>query len=149
MNQTVTQTSAYADVNPVIVKSEGKIILAKRDVGQLEAGKWHLPGGRVLYGETLEQALKRIAKKKTNLDIELFRPSLKESLVGIYDDPERDPREHVISLAFLCRVTGGEATAGEKVAEVKEFSPEEIENIQIGFDHKKTVLDAFKQIDLP
>ena len=137
------QKNAYVDVNPVIVTSEDKIVLAKRAKDIVGGGKWHLPGGRVKFKETFEIALKRIAFAKTNLQIELFYPSLKENLVGIYDDPERDPREHVISIAFLCRIVAGETKPGEKVDEVESFSETETKKLEIAFDHRKTVEDAF------
>jgi ADP-ribose pyrophosphatase YjhB (NUDIX family) len=137
------QKSAYVDVNPVIVTSDCKIVLAKRIKGIIGGGKWHLPGGRVQVKETLENTLKRIAFTKTNLKIKLFYPSLKESLVGIYDDPERDPREHVISIAFLCKIVDGETKPGAKVDSVKSFSKAETKNLKIAFDQGKTVKDAF------
>jgi 8-oxo-dGTP diphosphatase len=84
-----------------------------------------------------------VAFAKTNLKVELFRHSLKKSLVGVYDDPERDPREHVVSIAFLCRIVGGDAKAGAKVDTVKSFSKTEMEKLEIAFDHRKTVNDAF------
>ena len=138
-----TQKYAYVDVNPVIITADHKIILAKRTKGIVVEGQWHLPGGRVLFKETLETALKRITYAKTNLKIELEYPSLKESLVGIYDNPERDPREHVISLAFLCKIVEGTAKPGAKVDAVKIFSEEETKKVKIAFDHRKTVEDAF------
>jgi ADP-ribose pyrophosphatase YjhB (NUDIX family) len=137
------QKSAYVDVNPVIVTSDHKIVLAKRTRGIVGGGKWHLPGGRVQFKETFESALKRVTFVKTNLKVELFYPSLKESLVGIYDDPERDPREHVVSIAFLCNIVAGETKPGAKVEEVKSFSESETKRVDIAFDHKKTVIDAF------
>jgi ADP-ribose pyrophosphatase YjhB (NUDIX family) len=137
------QKNAYVDVNPVIVTSDGKIVLAKRIQGIVGGGKWHLPGGRVQYKETLEATLKRIAYAKTNLKIKLFYPSLKESLVGIYDNPERDPREHVISIAFLCTIEEGETKPGAKVDAVNSFSEAETKKLEIAFDHRRTVEDAF------
>jgi ADP-ribose pyrophosphatase YjhB (NUDIX family) len=101
------------------------------------------PGGRVQYKETLEATLKRIAYTKTSLKIKLFYPSLKESLVGIYDNPERDPREHVISIAFLCKITEGKTKPGTKVEAVNSFSEAETKNLEIAFDHRKTVEEAF------
>jgi ADP-ribose pyrophosphatase YjhB (NUDIX family) len=137
------QKNAYIDANPVIVTSDGKIVLAKRMKGIVGGGKWHLPGGRVQFKETLEATLKRVALTKTNLKVKLFYPSLKESLVGIYDDPERDPREHVISIAFLCKIVDGETKPGAKVDAVNSFSEAETKNLEIAFDHNKTVEDAF------
>jgi len=58
------QKNACVDVNPVIVTLEGKIILAKRRLGIAEGGKWHLPGGRVRFKETLFDSLRRMAFKK-------------------------------------------------------------------------------------
>jgi ADP-ribose pyrophosphatase YjhB (NUDIX family) len=141
------QKNAYVDVNPVIVTSDQKIVLAKRIRSIVGGGKWHLPGGRVQYKETLEDTLKRIAYTKTNLKIELLYPSLKESLVGIYDNPERDPREHVISIAFLCKIIEGETKPGAKVEAVNSFSETETKNLEIAFDHRKTVEDAFSIIE--
>ena len=137
------QENAYVDVNPVIVSSNCKIILAKRKKEIIGGGKWHLPGGRVQYKETLEETLKRVSFVKTNLRVELFYPSLKESLVGIYDNPDRDPREHVISIALFCRIVSGEIKPGAKVDEVKNFSEGELKNLDIAFDHRRTLEEAF------
>lgn len=142
----ITQKSAYVDVNPVIVTSEGEIVLAKRQEGIVGGGMWHLPGGRVQYMETFRTTLKRVALIKTNLNVELFYSSLKKSLVGIYDDPNRDPREHVVSLAFLCKINGGQIKPGEKVDSVKSFHEKQIEDLKIAFDHGKTVKDAFARL---
>jgi ADP-ribose pyrophosphatase YjhB (NUDIX family) len=141
-----TQKNAYIDVNPVIATSDDKIVLAKRIQGIVGGGKWHLPGGRVQFKETFETTLKRVAFAKTNLEIKLFYPSLKESLVGIYDDPERDPREHVISIAFLCKIADGETKPGAKVEAVNNFSEAETKKLEIAFDHGKTVEDAFSML---
>lgn len=137
------QKSAYVDTNPVIVTPNCKIILAKRKIGIIGGGKWHLPGGRVQLRETLVETLKRVSFVKTNLRVDLFYPSLKDSLVGIYDDPDRDPREHVISIAFFCKIINGNIMPGAKVDEVKSFSEIEIKDLDIAFDHRKTLEDAF------
>lgn len=136
------QKNAYVDVNPVIMTFDCKRILAKRAENVVEHGLWHLPGGRVLPGETFEATLKRVAFTKTNLEIELSRPTLKESLVGIYDNPKRDPREHVIGLAFLCKIVGGTLKPGKDIQEVRGFTKLEIENLRIAFDHRRMVEDA-------
>ncbi|MCP8304983.1 MAG: NUDIX hydrolase [archaeon] len=142
----VTQSYAYLDVNPVIITSDNKIILTKRIDEVLEGGKWHFPGGRVLAGERIESALRRHTKRKTGLDITLHRGSLVEDLIGVYDDPARDPRGHVIALAYLCRVVGGEARPGYNVSEVAEFDEESLKGVEIGFDHKQIALDSLKHI---
>lgn len=62
------QKNAYVDVNPVVVTANDKIILARRKNGLVWlvwGGKWHLPGGRVQFKETLEATLKRVIFGKT------------------------------------------------------------------------------------
>ncbi len=140
------QKNAYVEVNPVILTSDGKIVLAKRIKGIVGGGKWHLPGGRVQFKETFEITLKRVVFVKTNLKVQLFYPSLKEILVGIYDTPERDPREHIISIAFLCKIVAGESKPGTKVDAVKSFSELEAKKLKNAFDHGKTVEDAFSSL---
>jgi len=137
------QQNAYVDINPVIVISDDKIVLAKRMEGIVGGGRWHLPGGRLHANETIEMVLRKLAFIKTNLIIEPLYHSLTESLVGIYDDPKRDPREHVISIAFLCKVINGEPRPGVKVDSVKSFSEAETRKLDIAFDHRTTVQDAF------
>jgi ADP-ribose pyrophosphatase YjhB (NUDIX family) len=145
MNNTV-QKNAYLDVNPVIITPDKKIILAKRVHGIVEGDKWHLPGGRVLVGECIESALQRHSKRKTGLTVSLGSGSLEKDLVGIYDDPKRDSREHVISLAFFCKIDSGKIKASYNVDDVAKFSLKDLKGLSIGFDHKKTILDSFKAL---
>jgi len=76
----------------VVLENKGKVLLVQRALEPF-AGKWALPGGFVEEGETVEQAAVREVKEETGLDIEL------EGLLGVYSDPGRDPRGHIISLS--------------------------------------------------
>lgn len=139
----VLQKNAFVDVNPVIVAPKGKIVLAKRSLDIVEGGTWHLPGGRVRAKETILDTLRRVSFAKINLEVALFYLDLKKSLVGIYDNPYRDPREHVMSLAFLCKIKDGKIKPGVNVDSVKSFSEKHTQTLEIAFDHRETVKDAF------
>ena len=130
-------------VRAVGITPDGKIILAKRIKGIVEGNKWHLPGGRVLAGEYIESALQRHSKRKTGLNISLRSYSLEKDLIGIYDDPKRDSREHVISLAFFCKIIGGKIKPGYNVDKVTRFSQKDLKALSIGFDHEKIIFDSF------
>ena len=66
-------------------------------------------------------------------------------LVGIYSDPNRDPRGHICSVAFLTRAKHDKASAGDD-AETVEWVVN-LRRLELAFDHRKIVADAFKQYE--
>jgi ADP-ribose pyrophosphatase YjhB (NUDIX family) len=138
------QKYVYIGVDPVILDWDRKIILALRSKSlKAEPGKWHLPGGLAVAGERMETAVKRIAKTKTGLDIGfLINDSMVASFVGFYDDPKRDSRYHDVAHSFLCKIIGGEKSAGKDITEVRAFTPSEIDGLDIAFDHRSIIKDA-------
>jgi 8-oxo-dGTP diphosphatase len=116
----------------VIIPSEGRVVLIRR-ASEPYIGLWALPGGFVEVGETVEQAALREAAEETGLALELAR------LVGVYSDPERDPRGHNVSVAFLARVLSGELSAATDAAEASLLDPDAVE---LAFDHRRIIADA-------
>ncbi len=55
-------------VEVVIVKPECGVLLMRRDIPP-NVGAWHIPGGTVLFGEPLVQAVKRVARDELGLDV--------------------------------------------------------------------------------
>ncbi len=84
-------------------------------------------------GETVEAAAAREAREETGLVIELL------GLVGIYSNPARDPRGHVVSAAFLARGRG-ELQAGSDARTAQVFSLKSLP--PLAFDHDKIISDA-------
>jgi 8-oxo-dGTP diphosphatase len=120
--------------DPIIITQDKKIILVKR-VFDPYKDHWALPGGIVEYGETVEDAAIREAKEETGLDIKI------EKLIGVYSDPDRDPRGHFVSVCFLCKPVGGNLETSEETKEVRTFSKEELKGIKLAFDHGKILRD--------
>lgn len=115
-----------------IILIKDSIVLIKRRNPPFQ-GMWALPGGFVDYGETVENAVRREAKEETGLDVEI------EKLVGVYSDPDRDPRGHTISVCFLCKPVGGNLKANTDSMDVKEFKLSKIP--ELAFDHEKILRD--------
>jgi len=113
---------------------EGKfrgIVLIKRKNPPLGLA---LPGGFVEIGESVEKALVREMKEETGLNVNI------EKLLGVYSDPQRDPRFHAISLVFICKASGvpkGMDDAKEAVI----YKIEDIPYDSLVFDHKKILMD--------
>ena len=116
----------------VVIPSGGRVVLIRRASDPYE-GQWALPGGFVGVGETVEAGAVREAAEETGLAVELA------GLIGVYSDPERDPRGHNVSVAFLARVLSGELSAATDAAEVSLLDPNTVE---LAFDHRRIVTDA-------
>ncbi|MFX1466049.1 MAG: NUDIX domain-containing protein [Promethearchaeota archaeon] len=121
-------------VDIIIQRKDGSIILIKRKKAPF-AEHWALPGGFIEYGETAEHAAIRETKEETGLDVEVIK------LVGVYSDPKRDPRGHVIAIAFLAREIRGNLVANDDAKAVKVFKITEIPK-KLAFDHAKIIKDA-------
>ena len=125
-------------VDVVIVRKDGSIVLIKRKNEPFK-DHWAIPGGFVEYGERVEEAAIREAKEETGLEIRI------KKLVGVYSDPNRDPRGHVISIAYLAEETGGTLKAATDAKEVSAFR--EIPK-NLAFDHEKILKDVLKLIKI-
>jgi len=130
MSQDRKQPALTVDV---IVRDGNRVLLVKRKNNPFK-GKWALVGGFVEYGEKVEEAAKRECREETGLEVEL------ERLVGVYSDPNRDPRGHVVSICFLARVVGGKLKAGSDALEAKFFK--KIPWNELAFDHAQILKDA-------
>ncbi len=116
----------------VVIPAEEGVVLIRRG-GEPFEGQWALPGGFVEVGETVEAAAVREVAEETGLAVELAR------LVGVYSEPDRDPRGHNVSVAFLARVLSGELSASTDAAEVSVFDPGAVD---LAFDHRRIIDDA-------
>ncbi len=86
-----------------IIEKGGKLLVAQRkeDCAR-EALKWEFPGGKVEYGESPQDSLKREIMEELGLEIEVGEPFAASSVVS--------GKMHVVLLAFRAR-TGGEPKA--------------------------------------
>jgi len=60
--------------------------------------------------------------------------------VGVYSEPRRDPRGHVVSIRFKAKRIGGKLAAGSDVKEVRIFK--NIPWDELAFDHARILRDA-------
>ncbi|WP_083567808.1 NUDIX hydrolase [Hyphomicrobium sp. CS1GBMeth3] len=74
-------------VDCVAFDSRGRVLLIRRNNAPF-SGHLALPGGFVDVGETVEEACRRELAEETGIKARAL------TLVGVYSDPERDPRGH-------------------------------------------------------
>ena len=100
---------------------------------------WALPGGFVEYGESVETAAIREAKEETNIDVEL------KDLVNVYSQPDRDPRGHTVTVAYIAKGNMSDMKAESDAKEIDVFSQEKLDEINIAFDHAKIIKDCLNK----
>lgn len=122
-------------VDVVVPSEDGRVLLIRRGSEPFE-GHWALPGGFVEVGETVEYAAVREAEEETGLNVEILR------LVGVYSDPNRDPRGHNVSCAFLARPVPGSSADPSAATDAAEAGFLDPSTVELAFDHEKIIGDA-------
>lgn len=95
---------------------------------------WALPGGFVDYGETCEQAAVREVREETGLNVTLT------SILGVYSDPARDPRQHTMSVVYTAQAADlGALQAGDDAKTARFFPLGSLP--PLAFDHARILAD--------
>lgn len=132
--------SRYLNPSPttdVIIfdKDKGIVIIKRKNIPIGYA----LPGGFIDDGEQVETAAKREMKEETGLDVDL------EGLLGVYSHPDRDPRQHTMSVVFVGKAKDPKKIHGGDDAATAKFYPLNALPEPIVFDHLKIIAD-FKKV---
>ena len=115
------------------LRADGTIALIKRR----DDGCWALPGGLVDWGEAVEQAAIRELKEETGLTVIRI-----ERLVGVYSQPDRDPRMHSICIVLAAQVEGAVNIKDVlEVETVQDFAIADIPFDQLAHDHRHQLQD--------
>ncbi len=125
-------------VDGVLIR-EGKILLVRRGKEPFK-GKYALPGGFLEYGERAEEAVLREVYEETGVKAEV------KDLLGVYSDPDRDPRGHVISIVYLLDYLEGEPRGGDDASEAKWFDLNSLP--ELAFDHERIIRDARRRLGI-
>ena len=103
----------------IILDSEGKILIAQRNLQKNFGGMWEFPGGKQEANESPEDALIRELKEELSIDVEVLQS------FSPYD--YRDESIEVSFYPIKCKIIGGMIVNNEH-EEVKFISIDEISN---------------------
>ena len=118
-----------------VVAADLRLLLIKRAKPPFR-GSWALPGGFLKADEDLDSCARRELREETGIAAAALHQ------FGIFSDPERDPRERVISVAYLALVPAATArlAAGSDAAAAGWFSVAGLPDL--AFDHAVIVARA-------
>ena len=126
------QTPALA-TDCVVFDPLGRLLVIRRANAPCQ-GKHALPGGFVKIGETVMSACRREVREETGIDIAAL------TLLGVYSNIDRDPRGHIVSVAFVTELqnetrprVGSDAMSAEWV---------DMCDVDLPFDHARIFADA-------
>lgn len=122
-----------APTTDVVIYEPGRgIVLVER---ANEPWGFALPGGFIDEGESAEHAAVREMREETSLDVELT------GLLGVYSRPDRDPRQHTMSVVFTGRARNADAICAGDDAKAAAFYPLDSLPSPIAFDHANIIED--------
>lgn len=117
--------------------AELNVLLVKRGIEPYK-GKWAMPGGFLKPDEPAHECARRELREETGLEqayMEQFHT---------YSTPDRDPRERVITIAYLALVKIQDVHGGDDAADARWFPVSRVP--QLAFDHDVILRDALSRL---
>jgi len=118
----------------VVIAREGRVLLGLRGQGTRRAGFWGLPAGFVDRGEAVPHAAQREIREETGLEVTL----------GPVLDVRSTTGEPVVLIVYPAIAVTGEAVAGDDLAEIGWFLPEEIATLDLAFPHDREIVTRWQ-----
>ena len=130
-----------AVVRLIISNDQDKVLILKRASSSHSPGAWCLPGGKVDYGETVEQAARKELLEETSLacsslDFLFYQASL----------PPGPGDMHCINLYLECTVAGT-LRLNEESSDYAWVGPEELPKYEIAFRNEEGILRYWSERD--
>jgi 8-oxo-dGTP diphosphatase len=117
----------------VVFDQAGRVLLIRRGNEPFK-GQYALPGGFVDIGERVEDGARRELREETGIEVGDL------NLIGVYSDPDRDPRGHTCSVAYFARVDHADPVAGDDAAAAEWV--DDWRTHKLAFDHARILADA-------
>ncbi len=118
----------------VLVVKDGKLLLTKRAI-EPYLGMWHFPGGTVMYGELLEETVRRKAAEELGIEVVIDR------MLGYLEYPEMAKLSDggwAIGVVFKTRWISGDIKLNNEAVEFGWYDtvPENMIAVQSNFMKK-------------
>ncbi len=124
-------------VNLIPILPDGRIALVQRH----DTGQWAFPGGLIDWGETVTSAAHRELYEETGLKLNQIR-----QILGIYSNPDRDPRMHSICITLVVEVDGEfHIQDTDEIQTVQAWDCDAVYQLELAHDHNQQFQDFVAQ----
>jgi len=117
----------------LLVRDNKILLLRRAETSSFAAGKWDIPGGKLDFGESLEESLLREIKEETSINVEVLNPICTCSNVN-----EENTKQY-ISIVYYCNYIDGEVKLNSEHDDYIWINPKDM-------DEKNTIYYAVKAI---
>jgi 8-oxo-dGTP diphosphatase len=123
MNDESVQRPVVA-IRAIVRDGQGRILLLKRANSEYGEGQWCLPGGKLDYGDTPENTVKKELQEETNLAAENI------AFMFYQNSPPMQPgKMHCVNLYFRCG-SKGEISLNEESSDFVWVAPQDAARYQ-------------------
>ena len=113
------------------------VLLVQRGIDPFK-GSWAFPGGFLRMDEDADTGARRELKEETGFEAASI------TQFGAFSDVDRDPRERVITIAYMALVRKGEVQGGDDAAEARWFPVTAMP--PLAFDHDRILRIALERL---
>lgn len=142
LSQNHEEEKRYRDPIPTVdlIVRKGNHILLERRGREPFAAMHALPGGHMEYGETVENTALRELKEETSLEAKIV------GILGVYSDPNRDPRGQRVTVAFIADWLDGNPVGSDDAESAEWVNEADLRNpsFPLAFDHALLLRDYFE-----
>ena len=128
----------------VCILCDNRILLARRKKLP-RIGSWSLPGGAQAIGETIEECAIRETREETGFKIVIL--GFIDTVDSITYDNTGKVLYHYTLVDFLAKIVSGKLRAGSDASEVKWFSKDQVETLNMWNETKRIISLSFKLRD--
>jgi 8-oxo-dGTP diphosphatase len=130
-------------VAAVIWNDQREVLLIRR-TKEPRKGQWSLPGGKVEFGESIEDAARREVLEETGLTVALL--GVAGIAETILDASAGAADVHFVLIDYSARVVSGEAKAASDAADATWFTHEAITDLPLWDETKRIIAQSARDV---
>jgi 8-oxo-dGTP diphosphatase len=126
-------------VAAVVWNDRHEILLIRR-AKEPRKGQWSLPGGKVEFGETLEDGLRREIREETGLEVDILglagvAETIRDASAGAADD-------HFVLLDYSVRRVSGTARAASDAADARWLAYADLAELSMWDEMRRIIAES-------